>query len=187
VPKKLGSGHASATPYQAFRTADGWILIAAANQNLWEKLGAALKVPHLVQDARFKDNPSRMAHLKEFLAELNAVIGKWKTLELEQHLVKAGVPCSKLNTVDQLLEDGQVNALDPFNEMDDPDYGHFKVPGAPIHLLGMAKPTMRRPPRLGEHTRQVLEEIGYDRGRVDGLIKRGAVADGPPAKGAAAD
>ncbi|HEX7925953.1 MAG TPA: CoA transferase, partial [bacterium] len=113
VPKKLGSGHASATPYQAFQTADGWILIAAANQNLWEKLAGAINVPQMVKDARFKDNPSRMANLKEFLAELNAVIGKWKTLELEAHLVKAGVPCSKLNSVDQLLADGQVNALDP--------------------------------------------------------------------------
>jgi CoA:oxalate CoA-transferase len=128
-----------------------------------------------------------MAHLKEFLAELNAVIGTWKTLGLENHLVAAGVPCSKLNTVDQLLADGQVNALDPFNEVDDPDYGHFKVPGAPIHIHGMGKPQVRRPPRLGEHTRQVLRETGYDTARIDALIQSGAVAEGPPAKGAAAD
>ncbi len=187
LPRKLGSGHASATPYQAFKTADGWILIAAANQNLWEKLAAALGAQAMVKDARFKDNPSRMANLKEFLSKLNTVIGTWKTLELESHLVKAGVPCSKLNTVDQLLADGQVNALDPFNEVDDPDYGRFKVPGLPIHMLGMGKPEVRRPPRLGEHTRQVLGEAGYDAARIDALVKSGAVATASPAKGAAAD
>ncbi len=187
VPKKLGSGHASATPYQAFKTANGWILIAAANQNLWEKLAGALGIPALAREPRFKDNPSRMANLKEFLSQLNAVIGKWKTVELEDHLVKAGVPCSKLNTVDQLLADGQVNALDPFNEVDDPAYGHFKVPGLPIHMQGVGKPQIHRPPRLGEHTREVLGEIGYDAARIDALVKSGAVATGQTTTGAAAD
>jgi crotonobetainyl-CoA:carnitine CoA-transferase CaiB-like acyl-CoA transferase len=187
VPKKLGSGHASATPYQAFKTADGWILIAAANQNLWEKLAEALNVQHLARDPRFKDNPSRMAHLPQFLAELNAVIGRWETLALEDHLVKAGVPCSKLNSVDQLLTDGQVDALDPFNVVDDPEYGRFKVPGLPIHILGSGKPALRRPPRLGEHTREVLREIGYDPARIDILLQNGAVAEWTPARGHAAD
>lgn len=182
VPNKLGSGHASATPYQAFKTADGWILIAAANQNLWEKLAEALNVRYLVHDPRFKDNPSRMAHLPEFLAELNPVIGAWKTLALEDHLVKAGVPCSKLNSVDQLLADGQVDALDPFNVVDDPEYGRFKVPGLPIHILGAGKPALRRPPRLGEHTREVLREIGYEPARIDALVRSGAVTEWTPAK-----
>src|SRR5574341_966792 len=187
LPRKLGSGHASATPYQAFKTSDGWILIAAANQNLWEKLAAAIGVEAMAREPKFKDNPSRMANLKEFLARLNEVIGAWKTLELEQHLVRAGVPCSQLNTVDQLLADGQVAALDAFNVVDDPDYGRFTVPGTPFHMPGMGKPAARRPPRLGEHTREVLREAGYTDARIDALIESGAVAEAPGAKGAAAD
>jgi crotonobetainyl-CoA:carnitine CoA-transferase CaiB-like acyl-CoA transferase len=186
VPRKLGSGHASATPYQAFQTADGWILIAAANQNLWEKLAQAIGVEALLKEPKYKDNPGRMANLKEFLSRLNPVIAGWETRKLEDHLVKAGVPCSKLNTVDQLLADGQVNALDPFNEVDDPEYGHFKVPGTPFHLQGMDKPALRRPPKLGEHTREVLREIGYDDARIEDLLSKGAVACAGPAKPAAA-
>jgi crotonobetainyl-CoA:carnitine CoA-transferase CaiB-like acyl-CoA transferase len=181
VPKKLGSGHASAAPYQAFKTADGWILIAAANQNLWEKLASAIGVDAMVREAKFRDNPSRMANLKEFIGRLSEVIGTWKTLELEALLVKAGVPCSKLNTVDQLLADGQVGALDAFNTVEDPAYGRFTVPGTPFHMLGMGKPAARRPPRLGEHTREVLREAGYPDARIDALLKSGAVAEAPEA------
>jgi crotonobetainyl-CoA:carnitine CoA-transferase CaiB-like acyl-CoA transferase len=175
-PKKLGSGHASATPYQAFQTKDGWILIAAANQNLWEKLAQAIKVEWMLKEPKYKDNPSRMANLKEFLGHLNAAIGQWETGKLEDHLVKAGVPCSKLNTVGGLMADGQVDALDAFNHTDDPDYGSIQVPGLPFHLSGAGKPKVRRPPRLGEHTREVLAEIGYDGGKIDTLVKSGAVA-----------
>ncbi|HUJ75539.1 MAG TPA: CoA transferase [bacterium] len=174
-PRKLGSGHASATPYQAFRTADGHILIAAANQNLWEKLAQALQLDWMLKEPKFKDNPSRMAHLQEFLGHLNAVIGKWETARLEEHLVAAGVPCSRLNSVGQLMEDGQVQAVSRFNELDDPDYGHIKVPGLPFMMEPGGERAILRPPRLGEHTRQVLRELGYGPAQIESLIQAGAV------------
>ena len=177
-PKKLGSGHASATPYQAFKTKNGWILIAAANQNLWEKLAQALKLDWMLKEPKFKDNPSRMANLKEFLGHLNAVIGQWETQPLEDHLVAAGVPCSKLNTVGELMGDGQVDALDAFNRVEDPEYGPIQVPGLPFHMSELGRRPQLRPPKLGEHTRQVLAEIGYDGAKIEGLIKQGAVAAG---------
>jgi crotonobetainyl-CoA:carnitine CoA-transferase CaiB-like acyl-CoA transferase len=86
-----------------------------------------------------------------------------------------------LNTVDQLLADGQVGALDAFNTVEDPAYGRFTVPGTPFHMLGMGKPAARRPPRLGEHTREVLREAGYPDARIDALLKSGAVAEAPEA------
>src|SRR5579863_2235946 len=159
-PKKLGSGHASATPYQAFQTKDGWILIASANQNLWEKLAQALKLDWMLKDPKYKDNPSRMSNVKEFQGHLNACIGQWETQKLEDHLVAAGVPSSKLNTVGGLMADGQVDALHPFNKVQDPDYGSIQVPGLPFHMTDIGSRTLRRPPRLGEHTREVLTEIG---------------------------
>jgi len=175
-PKKLGSGHASATPYQAFQTQDGWILIAAANQNLWEKMAQALKLDWMLQEPKFKDNPSRMANLKAFQGHLNACIVQWKTQALEDHLVAAGVPCSKLNTVGGLMADGQVDALSPFNRVQDPEYGPIQVPGLPFHMSDLGARTPLRPPKLGEHTREVLAEIGYDAAKIEGLVKQGAVA-----------
>jgi crotonobetainyl-CoA:carnitine CoA-transferase CaiB-like acyl-CoA transferase len=176
LPRKLGSGHASATPYQAFRTADGWVLIAAANQNLWERMARALELDWMLAEPKFKDNPSRMAHLPEFLGHLNAALGKRETGAVVTTLVEAGVPCSRINSLAELMADGQAEALAPFIETDDPDYGHIRTSGVPFHLSDFGQREIRRPPRLGEHTREVLGELGYDAARIDALYAAGVVA-----------
>ncbi len=176
LPRKLGSGHASATPYQAFRTGDGWVLIAAANQNLWERMARALKLDGMLQEPKFKDNPGRMANLPEFLGHLNTALSQWETAAVVETLVAAGVPCSRINNLAELMADGQVEALAPFIGTDDPDYGPIRTSGVPFHLSDFGSRPIRRPPRLGEHTREVLGELGYDAARIDALYASGAVA-----------
>jgi crotonobetainyl-CoA:carnitine CoA-transferase CaiB-like acyl-CoA transferase len=176
LPKKLGSGHASATPYQAFRTADGWVLVAAANQNLWERLARATGLEWMLAEEKFKDNPGRMANLPEFLGHLNAAFSKWETGRLVDTCVAAGVPCSRINDLAGLFEDGQVEALEPFVGVDDPDYGPLRTSNVPFHLSDFGSRPIRRPPRLGEHTREVLAELGYDEARIAALFEQGAVA-----------
>jgi len=130
----------------------------------------------MLKEPKFRDNPSRMANLKEFLGHLNSALSQWETQPLEDHLVAAGVPCSKLNTVGELMSDGQVDALDAFNRVVDPEYGPIQVPGLPFHMTALGRRPLLRPPKLGEHTRQVLQEIGYATAKIEGLIKLGAVA-----------
>jgi crotonobetainyl-CoA:carnitine CoA-transferase CaiB-like acyl-CoA transferase len=176
LPKKLGSGHASATPYQAFRTADGWVLIAAANQNLWEKLARAIDAEWMIAEPRFKDNPSRMAHLPEFLAHLNEALARRETEPLLALLIKEGVPCSRINTLADLLAEPQVEALHPFIAVDDPEFGRLRTSGLPFHLSDLGSRPVLRPPRLGEHTRPVLRELGYDEASIEALYRDGVVA-----------
>jgi crotonobetainyl-CoA:carnitine CoA-transferase CaiB-like acyl-CoA transferase len=176
LPRKLGSGHASATPYQAFRTGDGWVLIAAANQNLWERMARALGLDWMLGEAKFKDNPSRMANLPEFLGHLNKALADWETEAVVTTLVEAGVPCSRINTLAELMTDGQVEALQPFIGTDDPNYGAIRTSGVPFHLSDFGRRPIRRPPRLGEHTREVLGELGYEPARIDALYAAGVVA-----------
>jgi crotonobetainyl-CoA:carnitine CoA-transferase CaiB-like acyl-CoA transferase len=176
LPRKLGSGHASATPYQAFRTGDGWVLIAAANQNLWERMAKALELDWMLAEPKFKDNPSRMAHLPEFIGHLNQALAQWETAKLVETLVAAGVPSSPINNLAELMADGQVDALDPFIGTHDPDYGDIRTSNVPFHLSDFGSRPIRRPPRLGEHTREVLGELGYDAARIDALYASGAVA-----------
>jgi len=177
-PSKLGSGHASATPYQAFPTAEGWVLIAAANQNLWEKTARALKLESMLSDERFKDNPARMANLPAFLDLLYTATRQWKTDDLVNLLVSEGVPCSKLNDFDDLMADGQVDALGAVRNINDPDYGDLRVSGAPFHMTGFDGGTLTRAPKLGEHTREILQELGYNTDRIQTLLEKGAVTEG---------
>jgi len=176
LPAKLGSGHASATPYQAFKTADGWVLIAAANQNLWERLARALGVEWMIGEEKFKDNPARMAHLDEFLGHLNEALSTWETGKVVETLIAAGVPSSPINDLNSLMADGQVEALDPFIGLNDPEYGEIRTSNVPFHLSDAGTRSIRRPPKLGEHTREVLGELGYDPMAIDALIEKGAVA-----------
>ena len=176
LPKKLGSGHASVTPYQAYKTKDGWVLIAAANQNLWEKLARAIGLEALIAEPKFKDNPARMANLQDFTDRLNAVLSTRETKPLVDLLVRAGVPCSAINSLGEMLADGQAEAVDPFISSQDSRYGTLRTSGLPFHLSGLGSRPIRRPPRLGEHTREVLAELGYDAGRIDALFDSGAVA-----------
>ena len=175
LPKKLGSSHASATPYQAFPTSDGYVLIAAANQNLWEKLARALELDWMIPDERFQDNRSRMANQPEFLALLSEATGKWETAPLVELLVNAGVPSSRINNLADLMEDGQVDALEAVKEIDDPEYGKLRVSGPPFHMTGFGNGHPTRAPKLGEHTREILAALDYDEASISDLIEKGVV------------
>ena len=178
LPRKLGSAHASATPYQAFPTTDGYVLIAAANQNLWEKLARALEVDWMIPEERFKDNPSRMANQKEFLALLSDATRKWETAPLVELLVDAGVPSSRINNLEDLMEEGQVDALEAVRTIDDPEYGKLRVSGVPFHMTDFGNGSPFRAPKLGEHTREILEGLGYDEARIAELLEKEVVLAG---------
>ena len=179
LPKKLGSSHASATPYQAFPTSDGYVLIAAANQNLWEKLAHALELGWMIGEDKFKDNPSRMANQPEFLGLLSDATREWETGPLVELLVNAGVPSSRINNLADLMEEGQVDALGAVKDIDDPEYGKLRVSGTPFHMTGFGKVGPTRAPKLGEHTREILQGLDYDEARIEALINSEVVKAGP--------
>jgi len=176
LPKRLGTAHPQVVPYQSYRTADDYIFIASGNQNLWEKLCRALQAEHLTDDPRFKDNATRVQHRDACIAAVSDQVARWNTAELEQTLRAAGVPCSRVNTYDDLMADGQVEALGALAAGEDRDYGAFRVPGLPFTMNGAREDTVRRAPRLGEHTRAVLREAGYEEAEVVSLLEQGAVA-----------
>ena len=103
-------------------------------------------------------------------------LAKWETDTVVQSLVEAGVPCSRINDLAELMADGQAEALRPFIDVDDPEYGHIRTSNVPFHLSDFGTRRYRRPPKLGEHTREVLGELGYDAARIDALYAKGAVA-----------
>jgi crotonobetainyl-CoA:carnitine CoA-transferase CaiB-like acyl-CoA transferase len=175
VPARLGSAHPMVVPYQAIPTADGHLFFAAANQNLYERLCKGLEREDLIADERFKSNATRVQHRQELLDILYVEFAKYTTDELIERFNATGMPCTRVNSVKELMEDGQVQALGALAQLDDPEYGKLEFAGLPFFLDEGQGLTIRRAPRLGEHTREILQEIGYDDARIASLLEKNVV------------
>ncbi|MCZ6472746.1 MAG: CoA transferase [SAR324 cluster bacterium] len=175
VPSRLGSAHPMVVPYQAIPTADGHLFFAAANQNLYERLCKGLEREDLAADERFKSNASRVEHREELLAILYEEFAKYSTDDLIARFKASGLPCTRVNNVRDLMEDGQVEQLGALVELEDPEYGKMRFTGLPFKLDGKPGQAVRRAPRLGEHTREILQEIGYDEARIGALIDQNVI------------
>ncbi|MCZ6645547.1 MAG: CoA transferase [SAR324 cluster bacterium] len=175
VPSRLGSAHPMVVPYQAIPTADGHLFFAAANQNLYERLCKGLEREDLAADERFKSNASRVEHREELLAILYEEFAKYSTDDLIARFKASGLPCTRVNNVRDLMEDGQVEQLGALVELEDPEYGKMRFTGLPFKLDGKPGQAVRRAPRLGEHTREILQELGYDEARIGALIDQNVI------------
>ena len=175
-PEPTGSAHILAAPYQAFPTSDGWINIGGANPANWLRLTKLVGRPDLAEDPRFKTNAARMKNTGELTAILSACLKGRTTREWLEDLDAAGIPAGPVNKVGDALNDPQVLARDMVVELKHPRAGVTRALGLPIKFSS-TKASIRRPaPLFGEHTREILVELGYDDGDIANLIKEGAVA-----------
>jgi crotonobetainyl-CoA:carnitine CoA-transferase CaiB-like acyl-CoA transferase len=163
-------------PYQVFLTRDHPIFVASANQNLFGRLCKVLGLEEMLSDPRFKDNPSRVKHRDECLRLIQDKLLRWTREEAVAKLHEAGVPCAPVNNLDDLLKEDQIQAIDTIIAVDDQENGTLRLSGLPFHLDGNGSPSARRPPRLGEHTRGVLEELGLQPAEIDVLFEKQVVA-----------
>ncbi len=174
VPKPLGSAHRINAPYQAVRTADGYITIGATTPANWDSFTKALGIERLSADQRFRTGPLRRQNHEELARLIEEVTVKEASDHWYRLLERAGVPCGVLYTLDQVLEDEHVRARGVVRELEHTKLGRVKAVGSPVRLSRTPLRLERAGPLLGEHTREILEELGVP--DADELERSGVVA-----------
>jgi len=158
VPRPLGTRHPSITPFQAFRAADGALVIAAGNDALWQKLCAVLNAPELAGDPRLATNALRTTNQVCMEQSVQFALAKRPVAEWLERFLAAGIPAAPIQDIAQVLEDPQLAAREMWHTLTDRDGATLITPGAPLVLDGTKLPLGETWPRLGEHQRQVLED-----------------------------
>jgi crotonobetainyl-CoA:carnitine CoA-transferase CaiB-like acyl-CoA transferase len=177
LPRALGSGHPSLSPYRNFKCRDGqWIFIAAANDRFWQKLSKTLGLTELAADPRFHKNQGRVANRAELEGILEKTIGGLDRESLLKRLEEADVPATPVNTVDQVMNDPQTAERGIVQRVTHPNLGEIPVVGTPLHFSRMAPGVRRAAPLRGEHTDAVLTDLGYSAAEIQHLREKKATA-----------
>ena len=161
VPGPLGARHPSISPFEAFSTRDGHIIVAAGNDALFRKLCSALGSPELADNPLFLTNPLRNQHVDALKDELETSLRQETTDHWLQRLGEAGIPCGPINNVAQVLGDPQVKARNMVVQVDDPVTGPLSMAGNPVKMSAYGDPSARGPvPELDGDRETVLKLIG---------------------------
>jgi crotonobetainyl-CoA:carnitine CoA-transferase CaiB-like acyl-CoA transferase len=162
VPKRAGNSHPNIVPYQMFPTADGNVIVATGNDRQYQKLCAALGAPQLGEDPAYRTNTDRLAKRDELIGKLTALTRKLKRDDLLDKLEAVQVPAGPINTMDQVFSDPQVIHRKMALKLPSATAKGGSIPGVrtPIVVDGAPMASPRASPRLGEHTAEILREIG---------------------------
>jgi crotonobetainyl-CoA:carnitine CoA-transferase CaiB-like acyl-CoA transferase len=175
VPQPQGSGAAMIVPYQAFPAADGWLMITTPTDALFGRLCDALGRPELAADPRYRTNPDRVRHRATLVPELEALTQPLPSATLLERLRLAGVTAAPVQTVDQVVSDPQTKASEMLVPTPRPDIPDLATVALPVRF-GDARPAPRRPPPcVGEHTIDVLGELGLGAAEMGELRAQGVV------------
>jgi CoA:oxalate CoA-transferase len=161
IPGPMGARHPSITPFEAFATRDGNLIIAAGNDGLFIKLAQALDRADLAENPLFKTNALRNQHQEALRAEIEGVLRREETDHWITVLETAGVPCGPVNNIAQAIAHPQAAARNMLISVDDPVTGRIELAGNPMKLSGFADPPTRPPaPNLDADRDRILRELG---------------------------
>lgn len=176
IPGPLGGAHPSITPFQAFRTKDAWVIVAAGNDQIWEKLCRVLGREELTADPRFATNHLRTENRPALAAILTEELTKGTTAAWMEIFEKEAIPCSRINNLQQICEDPIIAHRNMLVTVDQPGVGPLKIAGSPIRLSETPGRVESPAPRLGEHSEAVLKRVlGYDTARIEALKAAGVI------------
>lgn len=175
VPKAAGSGGLGNATYRAYEASDGWLVIACFNERLWRDLCRALDREEWLEDPRFKSSSLRTEHKEALVALLETVFATRPTAEWLERMLARNVPCSPINTIDRMVAEEQVAARDLIVGFDLEGLGPMQMGGLPIKFSETPGALRSAPPRLGQHTAEVLGGLGIPSSEIDSLAAKGVI------------
>ncbi len=177
-PKRAGNRNLHLSPAEAFVTGDGLLNVVLMNPEQWGRFCAALDDPAMETDPRFATNDARLANHSEFKARVEQILATGSAAEWVSRLEAAGIAAGPVYEFHEVFEDPQVRFLELVAEMEQPGAGHLRILGFPGRASGTPPRIDRPAPLLGQHTAEVLGELGLAREEIDRLATAGVVALG---------
>lgn len=160
-----------------YRTADGYVAALPYSRKNWTRFFEAVGRPELAADPRVTDDTRRSRSIAELYAILAEILPTRSTAEWLALFEELDIPAARMNTLDEVLTDPHLKAVGFFEEMNHPTEGPIRVPGIPVKIDGEQAKVRRPPPRLGEHTRELLAEAGLSAAEIDALCRSGAARE----------
>jgi formyl-CoA transferase len=172
-PEPLGSAHRMTAPYQAIRCADGYIILAAGTDRLFERLCAVLGHPEWAADPAFVNDTLRVRNRVNLVDRIEAITSREPRAHWLARFDAANLPCGPINDYAQTFDDPQVRARGMVVDVEHPVLGPLQTLGSPIKMSATPPVANRRAPLLGEHTREVLAEIGFGEDEITAVMAEG--------------
>lgn len=178
LPTATGTRHRRSTPYQAYKTKDGYVTVGGNNQKLWTAFCTSVcGKPEWLSDPRFNPLAKRLENIDELEREIETVFATQPTAHWVEKLDAAGVPGGPVYTYDQILSDPHIEARKMVVEMEHPKIGRMKSLGIPVKSTGELLAIRNAAPWLGQHSEEVLKTLGYGAGDIETLYAEGVLYD----------
>ena len=166
VPRQAGNNHPTSVPTGVFKTADGAINLAIAGNAIWRRFTEAVGKPEWADSPDYKDNPDRLARRDLLNAEIEQITRTRTSKHWVETLSEKGVPCGEIYNIDEVFDDPQVEHLAIATEMDSVPFGPTRAVAQPVELTRTPSRISRPPPERGEHSDEILRELGLSDGEI---------------------
>lgn len=177
APKRMGNRHPQIAPYEAVQGNDGeWFILGVGSDNVWQSFCNLVGRQDLAEDPRFVENANRVKYYDDLMPVVRAIIKERTVDDWLTDLRAAGVPAGRINTIDAALSDEHLIERGMIVQLEHPALGLLKSIATPVHMSETPLIYQRHPPRLGEHTDEILTELGYEAAAIQRLRERAIIA-----------